>query len=482
MEDRNVVVIVVDALRPDSITPQSMPVLSSLAEGGVQFQNHWTCTPSKTRVNSATIATGCYPGTHGLVNNELYIPGFAEVINVANYKKLMELDRSLQGPLLSVPTLMERLHRSGRSVALSTASSSGTSFIQNPTACGFSVNNGSPSYVFPEERESEIVARFGAPPKVEIPDVKRNEYAAAVLVEYIIPELRPDLALIWFSDPDKTQHPHSPGAPASLQALAVVDRCIKSIMDKLEEQNLLAVTDVIIVSDHGCISADPDHVSTDRETERALQDRLGSGILLVNGNSIYVTDADRKHKLAEVVSVLQQQRDMGAIFSSYPLSGTLPLSLINQEHERSPDLFFFPRWTSEANKFGVEGVAKGTSKHGHGGTSPYELNAVLIAYGPSFQKGTKIITPSGNVDIAPTVLHLFGEEVDPAIQGRVLLEGLRDGVSPAEIAAHQLSFGCTAENDHVQYQAVADIARVGQTYYLRQANGCQRHMENGSPA
>ena len=92
MQKNKVIIIVIDALRPDSITKGSMPTLWTLAERGVRFSNHYTCSPSKTRVASATIATGCYPSKHGLVNNQLYCNG--AFINVSNYQELMQLDSS----------------------------------------------------------------------------------------------------------------------------------------------------------------------------------------------------------------------------------------------------------------------------------------------------------------------------------------------------------------------------------------------------
>lgn len=474
MQKNKVIIIVIDALRPDSITKGSMPTLWTLAERGVRFSNHYTCSPSKTRVASATIATGCYPSKHGLVNNQLYCSG--AFINVSNYQELMQLDSSPAGPLLSIPTLTERLDQAGFRVALSTASSSGTSFIQNPSRRGFSVNNGSPSFVFPEARKDAILARFGSAPKVQFPDVERNKYAARILTEHIIAELQPDLAMIWFSDPDKTQHPYGPGAPETLQALGVVDQCIADIVETLQEQDLLDRTDLLILSDHGCISADPNSRFSTSMAKEIFPEDLASKFVLVGGNSIYIKPGE-EHAAPEIIYALQQDQDIGAIFSSFPNCGTLPLALIGQEHERSPDILFYPHWTTELSEYGVPGIAKGTPGHGHGGTSRYEMNATLVAYGPSFKDSTTINTPSGNIDIAPTVLHLFGQPIDPILDGRVLTEAMKDGASPGEIVPKELSFTSRAEYPDFTYEATARIARIDNTYYLRQANGTSTKKE-----
>lgn len=461
-----VLAIVVDALRPDSITKETMPTLWDLSQRGVRFRNHFTCSPSKTRVASATIATGCYPAKHGLVNNQLYCGG--DVISVADYRELMELDRSAHGPLLGVPTLMERLHQAGFKVAQATACSSGASLLQNPALRGFSLNNGSPDYVIPVEKKGEIHARFGLSPEVQRPDFKRNQHVTEVLTEHIIPELQPDMALIWFSDPDKSQHKYAPGAPETIQSLKAVDRCIKRILDRLEEQGLLDTTNLLILSDHGFISADPQgHVAKAKELFPA---HIASKVTIVSGNGIFINDADKSSLLPEVVRCLQQQKDVGAIFSDDPKTGTLARLLIGQDHKRSPDVLFYPRWTSEPNEFGVPGIAKGTVNHGHGGTSPYETNVVLIAFGPNFKENTTIDSPTGNIDIAPTVLYLFGQPGDPIMDGRVLAEGLKDGISSSEIQFEDLAFSCTAKHRNFTYHAEAKFSRVGNTYYFRSAN------------
>ena len=471
MTDKRAVIIVIDALRPDHVTEGSMPTLWDLAQRGVRFEDHHTLLPSKTRASSATIATGCYPTKHGLVNNQLYVAG--EVIDVSDFEQLQRLDNSSDGPLLAVPTTMERLARAGLRVALSTASSSGTTFIQNPKMFGFGVNNSANGFVYPADRKEEIISRFGPAPLTRVPDIDRNRYAAEVLTEYILPELKPHLALIWFSDPDKTQHRYGPGSPETFTALRVVDQCIASIVAKLKELDLFEQTDLLILSDHGCISAAPDC-----EEKWSLKDKvppsLAAKFEVIDGNYIYV-HPEEKSAVPELVYYLQQQPDIGAIFSNCPEAGTLPLSLVGQEHRRSPDIMICPRWVSDPNGNGAPGIAKGIAKHGHGGSSPFEMNSFFAAFGPSFKEKTVIKTPSGNVDIAPTVLHLFSAEVDTPLDGRVLTEALRDGEDgQAAVIPEEYFFSCAAEYAGFSYEATANFVKVGDTFYLREANGRSR--------
>ena len=66
--------IVLDGLRPDYVTPELMPNLFALGARGVVFANHHAVYPTVTRVNASSISTGAYPETHGLLGNAVFFP------------------------------------------------------------------------------------------------------------------------------------------------------------------------------------------------------------------------------------------------------------------------------------------------------------------------------------------------------------------------------------------------------------------------
>ena len=66
-------VLVVDGLRPDSITAQETPNLWRLREEGVNFPNGHAVFPTVTRANAAAIGTGVYPDRNGIFGNSLYV-------------------------------------------------------------------------------------------------------------------------------------------------------------------------------------------------------------------------------------------------------------------------------------------------------------------------------------------------------------------------------------------------------------------------
>src|SRR6516162_2833573 len=65
-------VLVLDGLRPDSITPEETPNLWRLRQEGVDFPNSHSVFPTVTRVNATAIATGAYPARNGIVGNSYY--------------------------------------------------------------------------------------------------------------------------------------------------------------------------------------------------------------------------------------------------------------------------------------------------------------------------------------------------------------------------------------------------------------------------
>src|SRR6202011_197165 len=71
-QDRHVVVVVWDGMRPDFVSEQNTPALWKLAQSGVTFRNHHSVFPSATIVNGTAINTGVYPNRSGILANHDY--------------------------------------------------------------------------------------------------------------------------------------------------------------------------------------------------------------------------------------------------------------------------------------------------------------------------------------------------------------------------------------------------------------------------
>ena len=71
---RRVIIFVWDGLRTDDLTPEIALNYFALARSGVVFADHHSVYPTITMMNSASIATGAYPGVHGFYGNVVYVP------------------------------------------------------------------------------------------------------------------------------------------------------------------------------------------------------------------------------------------------------------------------------------------------------------------------------------------------------------------------------------------------------------------------
>lgn len=165
-------------------------------------------------------------------------------------------------------------------------------------------------------------------------------------------------------------------------------------------------------------------------------------VVAANGGSdyFYVPSHDAT-TVANLVRFLQQREEYGAIFvdSRYgPINGTLQMSQVNLENAArrnngQPDVvvsFATDETVSIQGKTGIEFESVGGQRGMHGSFGSTDVRNTLIAAGPSFRKAAAVTTPTGNVDVAPTVAYLLGLTM-PQADGRVINEALAIPASAA---------------------------------------------------
>ena len=163
-------------------------------------------------------------------------------------------------------------------------------------------------------------------------------------------------------------------------------------------------------------------------------------VVAANGGSdyFYVPSHDAT-TVQNLVRFLQQREEFGAVFvdSRYgALPGTLSMAQVNLENASrqnngQPDVVASFNWdysTSIQGLPGIEFESFSAGQHGmHGSFGTADVHNTLIANGPSFAASTSVTTPTGNVDVAPTVAYLLGLSM-PQADGRIINEAL---LSPA---------------------------------------------------
>jgi hypothetical protein len=137
---------------------------------------------------------------------------------------------------------------------------------------------------------------------------------------------------------------------------------------------------------------------------------------------------------ARLVKHLQTTPYAAVIFTKDGAEGAFKLADGGIDSAHAPDVMMAMRWTAETPQRdgGMPGVLLASDKGyrpgvgSHGSLSRFELANTLVAAGPDFKSGLKSQTPSGNFDIAPTVMNILGIKTDQPMDGRVLSEAMVD--------------------------------------------------------
>ena len=473
---RSAVIVGFDGLQPSQVTAERMPNLSAFAAEGVSLERHHSVFPTVTRTNVASMATGRYPGAHGLVGNYLVAREFDPHRAVLAAKAELGEVALATGRVLHAPHIAQVLAAGGREYMAVGIGSDGNSFLQNPhteSSGGATIH---PEFCLPDNLHPEILDRFGPWPLKALPDEERMDRALRIMTEYVLSEREPAVSMLWICEPDSTQHAAGVDSPKAVRALELADRMFGRLMDWLRETSRYTETDVIVISDHG-YSTSSDLVPVEsllRDAGFPAGGEPGGVLIAPNGGSVLFYTTDRDPATADrLAGWLMGQPWCGSVVASEAagdIAGTIPASFVGLEGDRAPDLAISFAWDSRTNKNGAAGHVYSTGKErglgDHGSMSRQELRCVLFARGPSFKSGVAIDTPSGNVDLAPTVLHNLGVRGAEGMDGRVLQEALLGGPEPDSVDRSQDETLAERPLSAGVYRQRITISRVGSTTYV----------------
>jgi predicted AlkP superfamily pyrophosphatase or phosphodiesterase len=472
-----ILIIVFDGLRTDQVSWKHTPTLVQLAQHGVQFKAHHATFPTETRVNVASLVTGCYPNYHGLVANEFYqfSSGEPQKINTGTYQDLLTL-RAQGDHILHTKCLSELIGPTRRIVSINIGTS-GNAYLNNHMALENNDILIHPEFSLPSSIGAMIERQFGPWPPARTPNTARIEYATQVLLEYVIPVLQPTITTLWLSEPDSTQHKTQINSLPAQHSIQVSDQAVQQILDALAKKALLASTDVLLMSDHGQATVSTTVDVATELIDAGLKHSHESTDILVAGKggsiSLYIAN-HRPDTVNAIIEFLLPRDWCGPLFTSaqYQSAETFPLSQIHCQHARSPSLLMAFNWHNTCNNydapgsgaFAEAGVAIGRGSHGS--LSPYEIRNVLIAAGPHFKQDTISTIPSGNIDLLPTLLAILDLPSTPAVVGRVLTESLRQHHAPSEAAIQTQIHHRTRDQNGIQIVQKLQEIQVESTSYI----------------
>src|SRR5215467_11532435 len=324
------IVVVLDGLRPDFITPEETPNLWRLRQDGVNFTRSHSVFPTVTRVNATAIGTGTLPGRNGVVGNSQYVravdPAHAFVND--DHAMLLRLDRVTGGGMVLAKTLGEILQERGKTLAAVSSGSTGSALLTNaraPQGVGVLINGYWEPRVrlaFPDAVNDEVRRRFGsAPVRAGAADAQDSSVAwtQGVLRDYVLPDLKPDVIINWLTEPDHIAHATGPGSPQTRASIRNDDAEVGLLLKRLDELGRANATNIIVVSDHG-FSRSAFGVNVTAELIKA---GLKAGpdsddvVLASSGQTqlIHVKDRDRT-RIHAITEFLKAQAWTGVLFTA----------------------------------------------------------------------------------------------------------------------------------------------------------------------
>src|SRR3974390_2802753 len=294
---RRVIIFVWDGLRTDDLTPEITPNYFALARSGVVFADHHAVYPTFTMMNSASIATGAYPGMHGFYGNVVYAPSakgrnakgadidFSAPAFIEDFGVVEAVRDAYQGKLTLVSTMLQAAQAKGLTTAA--IGKFGAAFIQDYTRGGIILDEDAAmplafakelqqsGYLLPRssvnayEAGALTLANDNGDPTAPIPIQRLKDgqtanpldrtgalsrrgfaYLTDVFLNYILPNKKPDLTIFWSKEPDATSPAYGPGTYNSIDATRMNDEILGRLLEKLRHLGWDKSTDIIITQDH----------------------------------------------------------------------------------------------------------------------------------------------------------------------------------------------------------------------------------------
>lgn len=483
---RRILIIGADGLRPDLLEPELMPTVSRLAEEGVWCREHHAVYPTHTRVNMSALTSGCTPGQHGIMANTMIAPPVRgrpvtedHIIDTSSYQHVNLLEEATGGQALLVPSLGDLLAARGERVAVVGTGSAGATMLWTHRHMSRVVN---PSSAFGIADLYDLREKLGELPERERPPLlEAQRYGTRAVTDLFFDDPLNRVIVFWMCEPDASLHYYGLGSPESQEALRTVDACVAELLSELERRGLREQFDLFFMSDHGHSTVQAHN--TLGQYLRTAASEIGHSLpnLVTASDYIYARPGTAEPSAAELTPLVEwllAQPWSGVVLGGRPdlaqLPGVLPLEALWGGHSnaRRPLLAVSPTWSNATNEFGVPGAVMSLTtqaalKSSHGSLSPYDLHAVCIANGPSFQQNVWSEIPTGAVDLLPTVLTLLDHPLPAHLHGRVLWEILRQPRGePGEVTEEILEPSVMAPTT-----AAVEMHRVGSTEYVHGAVG-----------
>lgn len=361
-QDTYTVIVSCDGFRWDFPILYDTPTMNMMAQEGIQSDMQPSY-PASTFPNHYAIATGLYPDHHGIVNNSFWDPDL-QLLYATNSKETGKDPRFFGGE----PIWMTA-ERQG--VKAATIYWVGSDLNDDSRHASYWYDYGKPLISYEERIEKAL--------------------------EYLqLPEAeRPHFIMVYFDEPDHTEHSFGPNSEQTRQAVKKADDAVGQLLSGIRKLPIADKVNFIVVADHGMALEDPSRViNPDDYLKAEWYDQMILGI----PTSIFTKPAYRE-------TIYNTLKDIPHL--SVWKKEEIPAYLHYGTNHRIGDIVVAPDmgWEFRNTPRGGYGA------HGYDPTDPY-MHAIFRAVGPAFKEGY-IARQFENVDIYPLICHLLGIQPAP---------------------------------------------------------------------
>jgi hypothetical protein len=442
------VLISIDACRPDYFDFSDIPNIKKLMSEGISYTNAWVGQlRNDTPPGHTAIATGAFPKNNGVLGFGWKDAQTGKIISPTDWTSITTgaLNQIITSSgCTSIGSVYKKTFPSAKvaaissdkyyaSAALGADSADCILFDLNdkavdPTATGA-------NYLTP----AGVSAHLAPPEIMNAPELKRKKLNqwdsdtwAVDLALKLFEKEKPEIMLINLPQTDHTGHGTGgiTDKPSMAQVINNVDVQVGRLIDAYKQAGIYDQTIFVITADHGMTPWL--HTIEDKQISSILSSYGGRGTGRVD---YYLNNPAKAGEAAEKIAQLQLQGIHGVYYKLKNQDGTYsyfpaPTTLKSIDSRldacyrylastyasaQGPDLVYF---TAENWKSGTS-----TALGDHGQATWDNQHIPLIMSGPGIRKGGMSTAPARLVDIAPTVLTAMGLKPDK-MDGVVLADAL----------------------------------------------------------
>lgn len=484
---RYLVLIVLDAFRPDYMNLAPMPALTALMRRGTSFDRAWVGQlESETPTGHASLSTGSLPNRNGIIGFEWRDPKSGHEVLDGWPKGVVagKMERDLrEAGAPSIPFAVKAADPTAKVVALSSekvyaAMAMGgwaADFIlyhqrgtkQDPTV----LPRGIPGH--------EPLDNFFARPKLRTRLPMKHftdwDYLSSMLALAALQEYRPRVLMVNLPGADFYGHTYGgPASPAVMrQIVAGLDRNIDRIVGAYKAAGIYDQTVFVVTADHGMV---PNARSVDGSITKAAVRGAGGQYLFHTGGTaadIYLANTRGVRPVAQAMTRVPNvvgsyfQVNTNGRYEYVPVGGQKISPALDAAYRHLLGTIAGPTAPDIVAPFRENTVGSGikVAYGDHGGLNWGAQSIPLILSGPGVKAGALSHFPARLIDVAPTALRLLGVPIG-AMDGVVLADSVVTATASDVAAQLGLAPSLTSLQDSLIETSAADMAEDAKSHVV----------------